>query len=216
QIGGGDRRLRRAPNDLPTRVEQPPFWIRNRYALRYSLPAYVLFVLVVAATEIWLGNAAFHWTYWNSLVVLSSFLAILALGQGAVILTGGLDLSVPWTIGLSGIVLAGIVQGSDQALVYALPIVAVLALVVGFINGVGIVALGISPIVMTLATNGILQGVALLYSGGTPAGFSSPLLRWFMTAKIAGITPVVFFILAFIVCAVILLSPPPFCRPVSL
>ena len=39
-----------------------------------------------------------------------------------------------------------------------------IAAVIGFVNGVGIVALGISPIVMTLATNGMLQGAALLYS----------------------------------------------------
>jgi ribose transport system permease protein len=212
QIGGGDRRLRRAPADLPNRVQQPPFWIRSRHVLRYSLPAYVLFLIVVAATELWLGNAAFHWTYWNSLVVLSSFLAILALGQGAVILTGGLDLSVPWTIGLSGILLAGIVQGSDQALLYALPIVVVIALVVGLINGVGIVALGISPIVMTLATNGILQGVALLYSNGTPAGFSSPMLRWFMTGKALGATPVVYFVVLFVALAVTVLVQTPFGR----
>ena len=35
---------------------------------------------------------------------------------------------------------------------------------VGFVNGAGIVLLGLSPIVMTLAMNGILQGAALLYS----------------------------------------------------
>ena len=34
---------------------------------------------------------------------------------------------------------------------------------------------------MTLAINGILQGAALVYSNGTPDGFSSPLLRRFMT-----------------------------------
>ena len=55
------------------------------------------------------------------------------------------------------------------------------ALPIGFVNGVGVVLLGVSPIVMTLAMNGILQGAALVYSNGTPAGFSSPLLRWFMT-----------------------------------
>ncbi|MGT2468790.1 hypothetical protein ACVOMV_34815 [Mesorhizobium atlanticum] len=43
---------------------------------------------------------------------------------------------------------------------------------------------------MTLATNGILQGFALLYSQGTPSGFSSPMLRWFMTGRLAGVTPV--------------------------
>ena len=37
-------------------------------------------------------------------------------------------------------------------------------MLIGLVNGVGIVVLGLSPIVMTLAMNGILQGVALLYS----------------------------------------------------
>ena len=214
QIGGGDRRMHRQspPSGASRHGETPPFWIRNADALRYALPSYAFFLIVIVVTELWLGSAVLHWSYWNSLIVLSSFLAILALGQGAVILTGGLDLSVPWTIGLSGILLAGMVQGSDQALIYALPIVLAIAAVIGFVNGTGIVALGISPIVMTLATNGVLEGAALLYSNGTPAGFSSPLLRWFMTAKFVGITPVVFFIVAFVVAAATLLSRTPFGR----
>jgi ribose transport system permease protein len=216
QIGGADRQLR---GHLPDAGKlrpggSPPFWIRHAEALRHALPSYLCFVAVVVVTELWLGSAVLHWSYWNSLIVLSSFLAILALGQGTVILTGGLDLCVPWMIGLSGILLAGMVQGSDRAMIYALPAVFAIAAIVGFVNGIGIVALGISPIVMTLATNGVLQGVALLYSGGTPAGFSSPLLRWFMTAKFAGITPVVFFIAVFVVGAVILLSRTPFGRRV--
>ena len=186
QIGGADRQLRgHLPNAGKLRPGgSPPFWVRHAEALRHALPSYFCFVAVVVVTELWLGSAVLHWSYWNSLIVLSSFLAILALGQGTVILTGGLDLCVPWMIGLSGILLAGMVQGSDKAMIYALPAVFVIAAIVGFVNGVGIVAFGISPIVMTLATNGVLQGAALLYSGGTPAGFSSPLLRWFMTAKI--------------------------------
>ncbi|MFI4996057.1 MAG: ABC transporter permease, partial [Hyphomicrobiales bacterium] len=216
QIGGGDKRLPRralaAERAPPASIA--PFRIRHAEALRYALPAYLCFLAVVVVTEIWLGSAVLHWGYWNSLIVLSSFLAILALGQGTVILTGGLDLSVPWTIGLAGILLAGIVQGSDAALAYALPIVLCVAVMIGLMNGVGIVVLGISPIVMTMATNGILQGAALLYSGGTPAGFSSPLLRWFMTAKLGGATPVVFFMVLFVVAAVTLLSRTAFGRRV--
>ena len=111
---------------------------------------------------------------------------MLALGQGTVILTGGLDLSVPWMIGISGILLAGMVQGSDRRSIYALADRAGDRRVIGLVNGVGIVVARHSPIVMTLAMNGMLQGAALLYSGGTPAGFSSPLLRWFMTAQDRG------------------------------
>jgi ribose transport system permease protein len=216
QIGGGSKRL--AFGQLTAKpaydAAYPPFWVRHAETLRHALPAYVCFLIVVAVTEASLGNAVLHWSYWNSLVVLSSFLAILALGQGTVILTGGLDLSVPWTIGFAGILLAGIVHGSDAALVYALPLVLAVAIAIGIVNGLGIVVFGISPIVMTLATNGVLQGLALLYSGGTPAGFSSPLLRYFMTAKIGGVTPVVFFMVLFVIAAVTLLSRAAFGRRV--
>ncbi|MBX3567667.1 MAG: ABC transporter permease [Rhizobiaceae bacterium] len=217
QLDRTDRRLKSFGATGPaagTLAARPAFMLRHAETLRFALPAYICLVAVVVVTQLVLGRAILNPSYWNSLLVLSSFLAVLALGQGTVILTGGLDLSVPWTIGLSGIVLAGMVSGSDAALAYALPLVLLMACVIGFANGVGIVYLGISPIVMTLAMNGILQGAALLYSQGTPAGFSSPLLRWFMTGKLAGITPGVIFMIAFVAGAVLLLGKTPFGRRV--
>ncbi len=198
----------------PTPAVMPGILTRNAEALRFALPSYVCFILVVIATEATLGHALTSWSYFNWLIVLTSFLAVLALGQGTVILTGGLDLSVPWTIGFTGILLAGMVKGSDAALIYALPIALLVGLFVGFVNGAGIVLLGVSPIVMTLAMNGILQGAALVYSNGTPAGFSSPLLRRFMTDHELIVTPVVLFVAAFVVVAVLLLGHTPFGRRV--
>jgi ribose transport system permease protein len=212
-----DRRLKitgSSQNPRGLASPQPAFLLRNAETLRYALPAYVCLIIIIAVTQIWLGRAVLNPGYWNSLLVLSSFLAVLALGQGTVILTGGLDLSVPWTIGISGIILAGMVNGSDAALVYALPVVLLMACAIGFANGFGIAYLGISPIVMTLATNGILQGLALVYSQGTPAGFSSPMLRWFMTARLGFVTPIVLLMIVFVVGAVLLLGRTPFGRRV--
>jgi ribose transport system permease protein len=192
----------------------PNIWVRNVEALRFALPAYVCFALVIIATQLAVGRALTNASYYNSLAVLTSFLAVLALGQGAVILTGGLDLSVPWTIGLSGVLLAGMVKGSDAALLYALPMTLIVGAAVGFVNGLGIVGLGVSPIVMTLAVNGVLQGLALIYSNGTPDGFSSPLLRGFMTSRELAVTPVVLFMALFVVVAVLLLGKTPFGRRV--
>ena len=214
QLDRTDRRLKLA-GGAKTREPVPvSFLSRNRETIRYALPAYLCLLLVVIVTQLWLGRAVLNPTYWNSLAVLSTFLAVLALGQGTVILTGGLDLSVPWTIGISGILLAGIVNGSDAALTYALPAVLLIAAAIGFINGLGIVVLGISPIVMTLAMNGILQGAALVYSQGTPAGFSSPMLRWFMTGKVGALTPVVPFMVLFVIVSVLLLGRTAFGRRV--
>jgi ribose transport system permease protein len=193
-------------------IQLPSFFTRHAEALRYALPAYVCFLIVVVITELALGRALFSGGYYNSLLVLSSFLLILALGQGTVILTGGLDLSVPWTIALCGILLAGTVNGQNGPLLYALPMVLAVGCLVGLVNGFGIAMLGISPIVMTLAMNGILQGIALLYSQGTPAGFSAPLMRWFMTSKSGLVTPVVVFVVLFVIAAVVLHRRTPFGR----
>jgi len=190
----------------------PSFFTRHAEAIRYALPAYVCCVIVLVVTELAVGRALGHWGYYNSILVLSSFLLVLALGQGTVILTGGLDLSVPWTIGLCGILLAGLVNGHNGPMLYALPLVLVIGCLIGIANGIGIAIFGISPIVMTLAMNGILQGLALLYSQGTPAGFSAPLMRWFMTDRSGPVTPVVVFIALFVVAAVILHRRTPFGR----
>jgi ribose transport system permease protein len=192
----------------------PSFWARHQETLRFALPAYLCFILVLIATQLVVGNMLFSGHYYDTLVVLASFMAILALGQGAVILTGGLDLSLPWTIGFCGVLLAGLVNGSNLAFVYVLPLVLVIGVVIGLLNGIGIVFLGLSPIVMTLAMNGILQGAALVYSGGTPAGFAPPALRWFMTGSLLHVTPIVWLMVLFVPAAVLLLGRTPFGRRV--
>jgi len=207
--------VRLATSDKQASLQpQASFLRRHADTLRFTVPAYIGFVLIVLVTQVVLGHSLTNWGYYNALLVLGSCLVVLALGQGAVILTGGLDLSLPWTIALTGILLAGTVKGSDAALVYALPMAIGIGAFIGLLNGAGVVMLGVSPIVVTLAMNGILQGVALIYSNGTPDGFASPLLRSFMTERILGVTPVVLFMLVFVGASVLLLGRTSFGRSV--
>lgn len=191
----------------------PPWVARNRELLRYIVPAYVGLVIVLVVTQLIYGRPL-TLGYVNSLIVLSSFLAILALGQGSVILTGGLDLSIPWTIGFCGILVAGLVRGSDEVALWAIPLGLLIGVAIGAVNGFGIVVLGLPPIVMTLASNGVLQGLALVYSNGTPDGFASPGMRWFMTGKWLGAAPAVWFTIAFVIAAWFVLSRTTFGRRV--
>lgn len=187
--------------------------VRHVDLVRIVLPAYLAFVVVVIATQVvYGGDTIFVWKYYDSLIVLGSFLAILALGQGTVILSGGLDLSIAWTIAFCGILAAGLINGSNLASVWVIPLVLVIGAVIGGLNGVGVAILGLPPIVVTLAMNGILQGAALVFSDGTPAGFTSPGLRWLMTGKVFGITPVVVFVVIFVLAAIGLLGRTVFSR----
>ncbi len=188
-------------------------WIVQHGAtLRYVLPSYLALMGLFVVTFAMFGSRLTPGAYSNALVVLSSFTAVLALGQGAVVISGGLDLSMPAIITFSGILLAALSRGSDAAAVWVLPTVLGFGIVCGALNGVGVVALGIDPLIMTLAMNGILQGFALVYSNGTPAGTAPPSISWLMTGKIAGMTPVVLALACFVVLATLLLSRTTFGR----
>ena len=60
----------------------------------------------------------------------------------------------------------------------------------GFVNGVGVAKLKISPIVMTLGMNNVMQGLTLIYSQGTPSGSAPDSIKWIATGWV-GPAPVV-------------------------
>lgn len=196
----------------------PAAWLarlvyREGPLLRLVLPSYVIFVLVVLVTLFAFGpQSVLSINYFSQLFVLAGLLGVLALGQGGVILTGGFDMSMPWTISLCGIVFAHLAFGSDAASLWALPLVLLLGAAIGLFNGLGVAVFGIAPIVITLATNGILQGITLLYTDGRPTGWASPWLQWLMTGRIFGVAPFVIFVVVFVAGAVVLLSHTAFGR----
>jgi ribose transport system permease protein len=150
-----------------------------------------------------------------TLLVLASFVIVAGFGQGIVILTGGLDLSIPWTITFSGVVLSLLSQGSDRAATWVIPVVLLLCVGVGLFNGLGIVLLGISPVVMTLATNAMLQGVVLVLTNGTPTGSAPPSLGELMNGRFLGSVPILIPpLLLFVVAGVLLLQRTSYGRQV--
>lgn len=118
------------------------------------------------------------------LLKLAALTGVVALGQTLVILTGGLDLSVAWTLTASAVVFTGVAQGQDANLAAALAASLGVGAAVGLINGVGVARLRISPIVMTLAMNNIMQGVTLVYTNGTPSGGVPSFTRTIATGSI--------------------------------
>lgn len=188
-------------------------WIaRHKDTLRFVLPSYGVLLLIVIVTVVAAPDNVLEFKYVNSLLVLASFLAVLGLGQGVVIMTGGLDLSVPWIMTLCGVMLTGLAAGSDAAAIWAVPLVLLAGIMVGLLNGIGVVFLGLSPIVMTLAVNGIAQGIALVYTDGTPKGWAPPILQDFMTGKVLGLAPVAWALLLFVAVATLVFSRTTFGR----
>jgi ribose transport system permease protein len=89
---------------------------------------------------------------------LSAYLGIAGIGETEVILTGGIDLSIAWTITGASIVFTGVTQGDDAHLWAGLPAALAVGIGAGFVNGVGVAKLKIMPIVMTLGMNNVMRG----------------------------------------------------------
>jgi ribose transport system permease protein len=98
----------------------------------------------------------------------TAVIAVLAIGQLTVILTGGVDLSVGSNLALASVLGALVFQDGGSAwLVIVVMLVA--GATVGFVNGAGYVWGRIPhPFIITLATLSVARGLALQLSGGQP------------------------------------------------
>jgi ribose transport system permease protein len=101
----------------------------------------------------------------KTMLTYASFIGIIGLGQTLCILTGGIDLSVPWTL-TGAAVLTSVMTADGRPLGVVIVLVLALAALVGLINGVGVAYAGVPPIIMTLGMNGALQGLLLVYTDG--------------------------------------------------
>jgi ribose transport system permease protein len=139
-------------------------------------------------------------------------LAIVGAGQTVVVIAGGIDLSTPWMITVTAILVTFLTGGQDATLVWVLPAVFGVALVVGAVNGLGVGLLRIHPIIMTLASNVILGGAIVLVTGTIPPAVAPPAIKWLGQGALLGV-PAAFILLAAVTAATIsLLSLTTFGR----
>lgn len=156
---------------------------------------WVVAIAAVVVADLMLPGSMFLGTRLNDLLVISVIMSVLALGLGVSILSGGIDLSMPSIIGVSGLAFVALLQGSDGALPLAAACVLAGGTLVGLLNATGIAGLGMPPALMTLASSGVVASLGASLTLALPMGYASPGLSWFMTRHALGVTPVVWALL---------------------
>lgn len=114
----------------------------------------------------------------TNIVRLAVFLGVIAAGQTLVIISGseGIDLSAGSVVTLTAILTYVIVNGADARVLPALFISLAVGGLVGFLNGVGITYLRISPFVMTLGMAGVVSGAIIVITHGNVSGRVAPIM----------------------------------------
>jgi ribose transport system permease protein len=127
------------------------------------IPVWIANVLLVLAVLV-IAPAALSRASLSAMLPLMSFLAIAALGEMLVIMTGGIDLSIPGVMALSALVTVGTAGGSDDQLAVAIITALAVSSLIGLVNGFLIGVLKLNALIITLAVGQVVRGLLLSYS----------------------------------------------------
>src|SRR5688572_19498288 len=161
------------------------FVVASRY-----LPVYIAIALLILVAAIWapetLGKVPLR-----GMAPFAAVLGIAALGQMLVVMTGGIDLSVPGTMSLAAVIMIGVGAGSDANIGTAIGTALAFAAIVGLVNGILIGGLKLNPLIVTLAVGLIVIGLVNRYGRTFPVQSPVPtgLSDWTST-RLLGVSPV--------------------------
>jgi ribose transport system permease protein len=103
-----------------------------------------------------------------AVIPLAAFLALTAAGEAIVIMTRGIDLSIPAVITLSSTAILGFSAGHDDHLIGAVIAALLLASAVGLINGFFVAVFELNALIVTLAVGAVTAGLTLWYRESLP------------------------------------------------
>ncbi|MCC7481380.1 MAG: ABC transporter permease [Hyphomicrobiales bacterium] len=165
--------------------------------IKHMLPrSYLLLVLlaIIIAGHFMTPNFLTARNFGN-VVSFSSIVAILAVGQFYVILTGGIDLSVGAILAMSTVIAALTLQtGMDASLAVAITLASCAA--AGLLNGILVVWLRIPPFIATLAMMSMVQGFSYIIQSSSLIQIDNQsFVEWFSDGRLLGIpNPVAIFL----------------------
>jgi ribose transport system permease protein len=158
-----------------------PAILRHKAVLAWLVVAAVW----IAASLLTRGFGAYgHLRY---LLELAAVIGLVAAGQTLVVIGGGIDLAVGAVITVTAIVLPLLSAAWDPTGLVGVAATLLVAAGIGFLNGLGIAALRVHPLIMTLAMATLLQGLLVIVAGGSAITVRNPVVEWLGSARPAGV-----------------------------
>ncbi len=148
-------------------------WHRRGFLSSQTAYVTLAFVVITLGVALWAGN----FTTTNNLLNISrnlSYIALISLGMTVVIITGGIDLSVGAVTALVAVCTMIVMRWVTEAGIavpgagLVIPIAAglLIAAFVGWVNGMMVARVGLSPFVTTLGMLSICRGLTYVITQG--------------------------------------------------
>jgi ribose transport system permease protein len=152
----------------------------------------------------------------RDILVLGAFLAVVAFGQGLVVLSGGLDLSVSALVTAAGVFAAAHVQNGGS-LLSGILLAVLLSAGLGAVSGIGVAYLRIPPFIMTVAAGSVVSGALLGLNRSQPTRPApAGLQNFFGGGSTVGVPNIIWFLVGFVVIATVVQQVSTYGRRVYL
>jgi len=103
-----------------------------------------------------------------------SLSAIIACGLTAVVIVGEFDMSIGYVASFAGVLVTGLMVNQHLPIGVAIPVVLIVCLIIGFVNGIIVTKAKVSSVITTIGIGGIVVGLNYAYSSGAPIATGVP------------------------------------------
>ncbi|MCF7942946.1 MAG: ABC transporter permease [Spirochaetia bacterium] len=158
---------------------------------------FLVIILMAIAVNIVKGVNFFSLNNLLNVVRNYSMIAIAAMGQTFVIISGGLDLSVSAVMASSNVV-AATYMTSNGLIFPVLLLCLALAALVGMFNGYLVTKRNVPPFIGTLGTSIVINGLRMIWTNGMPRGAIPDGLKNVCTSNFLNMIPNLFMMFVFI------------------
>jgi ribose transport system permease protein len=191
---------------MKTDIDQKTTAKRYLKRLAESRESSLLLVVIIVGTIFSLGSANFF-SVENILNICKqvTLVTMVAAGQTFIITSGGIDLSVGSSLGLSSVIMSWLIY-HGQSLYTAIPAGVLTGVVFGFFNGFFITRLRLPPFIVTLGMTSVGRGLLLIITRGYSITIDSPFIMSLGNDRIAGIPIMALFMPVVVVIAALLLN----------
>lgn len=186
-----------------------------------DLRAWLFLAFLILAFELW-SRASFGGTFLfnpfniQSIAIFAVAPLLLATGQTFVIISGGIDLSMGFIMGLAAVVAAHVINwatpgmGMPMAVIFGALVAIAVAAVPGMVNGLLVSRLKVPPFIGTLGMFGVARGVAFLLAGGTTVPVQNSFFAGLGNGRLYGVPWIVIVTAVFVLLMHYLLSQTRF------
>lgn len=148
--------------------------------------AFIIAALLYLVTVIY-SPASLNPSAIGSIIMLTLLLSFASAGQTIVLIGGGMDFGVGAVMSSAAILTTTIMNGQDGHFPQLLVTALTMGALVGLLNGVCTVKIGLPPMIVTLAISNVVTRMQYVLTQGSPMGYASPTFIKTVTSRLFGL-----------------------------